>query len=238
MAISDSTTKTCPKCKTEYPATTEYFARDKKAKDGLYSQCKVCNREYREAHKEYQQNYRAANKEKLQQYYAEWQQTNREYNLARKRKYAQKRYANDPEYVERRKIYSKHYRARYPDKMRAAIQQWRRYNPERYRSTKRKYRSSVKGKASNHASSHRYRARQRLVETAPFDEQAQLKRQKSRCYYCGCKLEKYHIEHVVPLSRGGSDRPENKVLSCPECNLKKSDKAPHEWDHGGQLHLL
>lgn len=36
------TTKRCAKCKEEFPATTEYFYRDKNMRDGLYSQCKKC----------------------------------------------------------------------------------------------------------------------------------------------------------------------------------------------------
>lgn len=37
--------KTCTKCKIEYEATRDNFSPDKKAKDGLQSRCKVCQRE-------------------------------------------------------------------------------------------------------------------------------------------------------------------------------------------------
>jgi 5-methylcytosine-specific restriction endonuclease McrA len=40
---------------------------------------------------------------------------------------------------------------------------------------------------------------------------------------------------VVPLSRGGSNGPENIVIACPTCNLAKKDKMPHEWPEGGRL---
>jgi len=41
-------TKICSKCKTEYPATTEYFYRHKECKYGLAARCKKCrNKEYR-----------------------------------------------------------------------------------------------------------------------------------------------------------------------------------------------
>ena len=36
--------KTCHKCKREFPATPEYFYRDKKARDGLRSSCKICSK--------------------------------------------------------------------------------------------------------------------------------------------------------------------------------------------------
>jgi len=35
----------------------------------------------------------------------------------------------------------------------------------------------------------------------------------------------FHIEHRVPQSRGGSSEPGNLCLSCPSCNLHKSDRV-------------
>jgi len=71
------------------------------------------------------------------------------------------------------------------------------------------------------------------------DIQAQLKRQKGRCYYaaCGhCKLGKeFHVEHVVPLIRDGWNDASNIVISCPVCNAKKGKRLPHEWVEGGRL---
>lgn len=44
----------------------------------------------------------------------------------------------------------------------------------------------------------------------------------TECYLgCGTPVGPdldFHIEHVVPLSRGGPDVPENRLPSCPECN--------------------
>ncbi len=44
--------KNCTKCKTDYPATIEYFPADKQHKDGLASQCREC---YKKRDKEYRQ---------------------------------------------------------------------------------------------------------------------------------------------------------------------------------------
>lgn len=33
----------------------------------------------------------------------------------------------------------------------------------------------------------------------------------------------FHVEHVVPSSRGGSTTLANLALACPSCNLHKSD---------------
>lgn len=48
-----------------------------------------------------------------------------------------------------------------------------------------------------------------------------------RCYHCGDTInpfENLHIDHLIPLSRGGVDHIDNYVLSCAACNVKKGDK--------------
>ena len=42
--------------------------------------------------------------------------------------------------------------------------------------------------------------------------------QQGDCAYCFSKLEKYHIEHIIPISFGGTNNFNNLVLSCPRCN--------------------
>lgn len=44
------------------------------------------------------------------------------------------------------------------------------------------------------------------------------------CVYCGSSLDPYegwHMDHVVPFSRGGTDDVANLVASCAKCNLAK-----------------
>lgn len=54
--------------------------------------------------------------------------------------------------------------------------------------------------------------------------------QKGRCYWCACSIkDSYHVDHVWPLSKGGSNGPENLVLACPTCNQKKHAKTPMEF---------
>jgi hypothetical protein len=57
----------------------------------------------------------------------------------------------------------------------------------------------------------------------------QLKTQKGLCWWCGCRLDEYHIDHRIPLSKGGTHNPGNIVISCPHCNLTKNNKMPWEW---------
>lgn len=48
-----------------------------------------------------------------------------------------------------------------------------------------------------------------------------------RCAYCGGPYD--HLDHVIPLSRGGSNWPANIRPSCEHCNLSKGAKLITEW---------
>lgn len=50
------------------------------------------------------------------------------------------------------------------------------------------------------------------------------------CHYCGNKFEREDLtmDHVVPMSRGGTSSRGNVVVSCKECNNKKKYLTPAE----------
>ena len=54
-------------------------------------------------------------------------------------------------------------------------------------------------------------------------------RATDRCEYCrmhqSLQGARFHLEHVVPASRGGSTDLENLAWACPGCNLRKSDRV-------------
>lgn len=54
-----------------------------------------------------------------------------------------------------------------------------------------------------------------------------LLRQYSSCRLCGIQfsnLKDVSIDHILPLSKGGSDRLDNLQLAHKECNIKKGNK--------------
>lgn len=53
---------------------------------------------------------------------------------------------------------------------------------------------------------------------------------KVRCYLCGklISIGHRHVDHIVPLSKGGAHRPSNLAVACDDCNLCKCDKMPEE----------
>lgn len=44
------------------------------------------------------------------------------------------------------------------------------------------------------------------------------------CAYCGAETEDPHIDHIHPLSKGGTNDLSNLTVSCPACNIKKGAK--------------
>ena len=50
----------------------------------------------------------------------------------------------------------------------------------------------------------------------------------NQCIYCGAR-EKLTVEHMIPLSRGGPDHPDNAVWVCSHCNSSKGDKRLYEF---------
>lgn len=56
------------------------------------------------------------------------------------------------------------------------------------------------------------------------------RQQKGRCAYCRISLKHgEHIDHIVPIIKGGTNWPSNLQLTCPLCNRQKHDDDPIEW---------
>ncbi len=55
-----------------------------------------------------------------------------------------------------------------------------------------------------------------------------LKRDGYRCRYCGIKVIKPHLDHILPVSRGGKNTMANLVTTCARCNLTKHARTPEE----------
>lgn len=55
-----------------------------------------------------------------------------------------------------------------------------------------------------------------------------LRRDGKRCRYCSTTSGPFELDHILPRSRGGSDKAENLVVACHNCNAAKSDRTPEE----------
>jgi len=68
-------------------------------------------------------------------------------------------------------------------------------------------------------------------------------RASGRCEYCrmhqSLQGASFHLEHIVPKSRGGSSELDNLAWACPSCNLHKSDRVEAtEPDSGAVVSLF
>lgn len=62
----------------------------------------------------------------------------------------------------------------------------------------------------------------------PRDWDRTVRRFGHRCAYCKGEGD-LHMDHVVPLSRGGTHTIGNVVPACPPCNLSKHSRFVTEW---------
>jgi 5-methylcytosine-specific restriction endonuclease McrA len=116
--------------------------------------------------------------------------------------------------IERQAV-SKAWKEAHKDEVRDYKRRYNRANPERVRAWIARRDALREGATGDHTHG---------------DIKAQYARQRGRCYWCRTKVRgSYHVDHVVPLSRGGSNGPENIVIACPTCNMQKHAKHPMDW---------
>ena len=231
-------TKKCSKCNTK--KSFDEFSNRKQSKDGKVTWCKACFKEYRKINKEkfserdklyYNENkekilnrvnkYRIENNEVIKERKKKDYKKHREKNLVKKEKYYQD---NKETILENMKLYQAENKERYTKYKRNYAQKNRETEAERSRKyiqeNPEKYRE--------------YKARRRALErknaVGKVDYQKILRRDGMFCYICQKSIEdgNYHMDHVIPLSKGGSHSMENIKVTHARCNLVKNDKSLEE----------
>jgi 5-methylcytosine-specific restriction endonuclease McrA len=98
---------------------------------------------------------------------------------------------------------------------------------------------------NKHMMYNRLEKRKRLEEQAEgsySDADIERIRQllENRCFFCDRELGGGgEVEHLTPISRGGSNYPDNLTLSCSKCNKEKTNKTLAEyvaWRNERKLH--
>ncbi|MEU3565127.1 HNH endonuclease signature motif containing protein [Kitasatospora sp. NPDC006786] len=123
--------------------------------------------------------------------------------------------------------------------------EWARLNPGKTAEYRKRWESKPGAKEMLAAKRARFRAnnpdygrlkaaQRRAMErgsTAEPVSQRQIRRLVSelgvKCFYCDGPFE--HLDHFIPISKGGPHSIDNLVPSCADCNLHKSDKMPWDW---------
>lgn len=144
---------------------------------------------------------------------------------------------------EKRNEYSKQYRQGNKEKISELNRKWYLENKTRHYELQKKYRNTERGRTTSRiyreenpevirAAHHKRRALAKKAEGCFTAED--IKRikaqQNNKCACCKCRLNKNHqIDHIYPLSKGGSNWPSNLQLLCKSCNSKKRAKLPDQW---------
>lgn len=138
-------------------------------------------------------------------------QANREAILAAQKEY---RLAHPEKVFARRLAYRRKNRAR----LVAASASWVKAHPEQARLLNRVRQCR-----------RRYRERQADGYFTRQDIEALYDAQEGQCAYCLTPLERFHIDHRMPLARGGTHWPSNLALACAACNCSKGARTADEF---------
>jgi hypothetical protein len=220
--------KICTKCEQELPATDMYFNRDKRGGEGkLRSVCKDCykkqSKEYRdettERARQYGNQYRQEHKEEVNERHRRHYQEHKERINERQKQY-------NKEHREGILKYSKQYSKEHKEEIAERMKRYNEEHKEERQHSRKQYRKTPHGKMVVRVHNHRRRALKRNLGGSHTAQELkdQMNRQKSKCFYCKKKInknDKWHADHIVPLSKGGTDNIENIVIACPTCNLRK-----------------
>lgn len=153
-----------------------------------------------------------------------WYEKNKEKVIEKAKQW----HKDNPEKV--REIHKK-YAAAHVEEERIRSRNKRRTRREQERIYRRAYRQK-------HLIEHRaYEAKRRATKRnaggsyTKQDIDNLYKLQKGKCWWdTRHSLENgYHIDHRIPLAKGGTNDISNIVLTCPRCNLSKGDKLPDEF---------
>lgn len=250
----DHTTKTCSRCGETFPATSDYYWIDRSTKDGLYSRCKNCGKgkairevlpegtkrctgckqvfphtiehfvvrsrkdsslrnECISCYHKRQIKWREDNQQKYLDYHRQYRTENAEQVSDAKKSW----YWSNHNYA---RSMQRTYRLENVEKCREKASNWRRKNPDSVR------RSSKVAKQKRRAW-----ARKAGGTFDANDLKIQYDMQRGLCWWCGKPVgNNYHADHRIPLSRGGTNSANNICIACPDCNIRRNDKMPWEWN--------
>lgn len=206
--------KICTKCQQEKSLSN--FYKDKKSKDGKSWSCAECMK--KSARKDYHDN-----RDKRRARHSDWSKNNRDYRNRYKRKLYSTDRGKKLKYESDRR-----FREKNKEELRQKKSEWYAKNKERLQNKMREnYRENSDG--------YKERARQRknkLKSTVRehYTKTEIYERDKGLCFRCSEWVDSsikhpdpkcLSIHHLMPLSKGGHDTPDNVVTSHLECNLKQ-----------------
>lgn len=213
-----------------------------KNKDELYRKKRIRVQLNPEKHRLYHQEYRVKNRERLIEKDRDYYQANKEKILAQNEGYRERNADWFREY--RRGYYLKN-----QEEIKARAKRHYFTNREQKLEYQRKY--SSENPEVVEAARLRYKTRKQQAWKEDVFKDALLERDGWKCHICKGEIPKGldwehplfpHIEHIVPLSKGGEHSYENTAPAHASCNLQKGNMldgwqnikpiTPEEMPHG------
>lgn len=191
--------KACSTCKVVKPFSEFYV--DRVHSTGFSCNCKECARK---VCKTWRQN----NSKRFKELNKEWREANREYNKERLKAWNRAHPWKTSEYQATKYAKDK-------NKVLERNKRWRENNQEKVRPSKSLYAARKRNASGSYQ---------------PEDIKALFVSQNSKCVFCKTELKNgYHVDHIQPLSKGGSNYKENIQLLCKTCNLSKRNKTQEQF---------
>lgn len=118
--------------------------------------------------------------------------------------------------------YTRKWAEKNKDRRRFLLRRWQENNRDRVRYKNNERKARQRGADGSYSSE---------------DIASMFSKQSGRCASCRKSIKAgYHIDHIEPISRGGSNYPSNLQLLCQTCNLSKGAKDPYDWaNENGRL---
>ena len=208
--------KKCPKC--GEIKLIDQFYKNVTRRDGLTSWCKECSNE---SHK----NYVKDNSEHMKEYGRKRYWENPEHHRKIRRK---SNVTNAESIKEARKIYYQNNKDKILEKDKEYYQRNKSAINKRNNEYYQRNKDLFKIKAINRKKRVKYIS-DGTIKLESLNKM--YEEQNHKCAYCGCDLEENqkHLDHILPISRGGKHTIKNVHWTCAECNLSKGNKTEEEW---------
>lgn len=204
--------KRCSKCRDYF--LLSFFNKNKGTKDGYYSYCKKCESETRK--EAYQKNINHC----------------REKKKAQAEKFRDKNVIRSKEWYQKNKPHVKNRVMKYREKNLSAYKEyakgWDLKNADKRKGYAKRFLQSPKGKEMIHRRNHNRKARIRGAKGTHTTQQWKDLKIKHNYTCLHCNREEPEIklteDHIIPISKGGSNDISNIQPLCQSCNSKKKDK--------------
>lgn len=145
----------------------------------------------------------------------------------KRREYARQRYSENKDRInaQLREYYAKN-KKRFSEVARA----WRLANPDKFRAIQQRWQEKNPTNILARAARRRAQVRQVGGTFSAADIARIGRRQWWKCVYCGDDISmKFHVDHIIPVARGGTNYCGNIQILCASCNRSKGKKLPIEW---------